>query len=160
MVLPTVTPYVLPGLDESEVREWLTLSFSGGTGGDGAGGDGAGGAPSLRLRFPKLTPEQLGAVMEHLGQARDAYLAELPVLRVAELLDRAVSRWLEPHSAWRRLAEQLLPVVTGYPEPVIRKGLAGYLATFRLENTRRLLEEELRDPRFLDELRPRGAVGG
>jgi hypothetical protein len=50
--------------------------------------------------------------------------------------------------------------VTGYPADVIRKGLAGYLATFRLENTRRLLEEELRDPRFLDEFRPRGPVGG
>lgn len=143
MVLPTITPYVLPGLDESRVAEWQTLRFG-----------------ELELRFPRLTPAQLGAVMERIAAARDAYLAELPVLRVAELLDRVVSRWLEPHSGWRRLAEQLLPVVTGYPEAVIRKGLAGYLATFRLENTRRLLDEELRDPRFLDEFRPRGAVGG
>ena len=143
MPLPSVTPYVLPGLDEGAVAEWRTLRFG-----------------ELELRFPRLTPDQLGAVMERIAAARDDYLAELPVLRVAELLDRAVSRWLEPHSGWRRLAEQLLPIVTGYPEAVIRKGLAGYLATFRLENTRRLLEDELRDPRFLDEFRPRGAVGG
>ena len=143
MALPTVTPYVLPGLDESAVGEWRTLRFG-----------------ELELRFPNLTPAQLETVMARLAAARDAYLVDLPVLRVAELLDRVVSRWLEPHSAWRRLAEELLPVVTGYPEAVIRKGLAGYLATFRLENTRRLLEEELRDPRFLDEFRPRGPVGG
>src|SRR5919198_2495980 len=129
MPLPTVPPYVLPGLDEASVDAWQTLPFG-----------------ELELRFPKLTPARLEAVMERIAAARDAYLAELPVLRVAELLDRAVSRWLEPHSAWRRLAEQLLPVVTGYPEAVIRKGLAGYLATFRLENTRRLLEEELGEP--------------
>ena len=146
MMLPTVTPWVLPGLDPGEVSAWQTARF-------GEHGE-------LELRFPVLSPDQLAGVIERIATARDAYLAELPVLRVAELLDRAVSRWLEPHSAWRRLAERLLPVVTGYPEPVIRKGLAGYLATFRLENTRRLLEEELRDPRFLDEFRPRGAVGG
>lgn len=143
MALPNVTPYVLPGLDEAAVAEWRTLRFD-----------------DLELRFPALTPAQLEAVIERVAASRDAYLAELPVLRVAELLDRAVSRWLEPHSAWRRLTEQLLPVVTGYPAAVVRKGLAGYLATFRLENTRRLLEDELRDPRFLDEFRPRGAVGG
>jgi len=143
MTLPTCTPYVLPGLDTSEITEWHTLSFG-----------------ELELRFPKLTAAQLSSVMDGVTAARDDYLAELPVLRVAELVDRAISRWLEPHSAWRRLAEQLLPTITGYPEPVIRKGLAGYLATFRLENVRRLLEEEFRDPRFLDEFRPRGAVGG
>jgi hypothetical protein len=144
VALPTVDPYVLPGLDEAAVAEWQALRFRGG----------------LELRFPKLTPAQLEAVMERVAACRDAYLAELPVLRVAELLDRAVSRWLEPHSHWRRLAEELLPAVTGYPEAVVCKGLAGYLATFRLENTRRLLEDELRDPRFLDEFRPRGAAGG
>ena len=143
MPFPTVRPYVLPGLDQSAVAEWQSLRFG-----------------ELELRFPKLSPDQLAGVMERVAAARDEYLAELPVLRVAELLDRAVGRWLEPHSAWRRLAEQLLPAVTGYPEVVIRKGLAGYLATFRLENTRRLLEEEFGDPRFLDEFRPRGAVGG
>src|SRR5688572_10319646 len=128
MALQTIVPYVLPGLDQSQVAEWLTLRFG-----------------ELELRFPRLTPAQLGAVIDRITTARDAYLADLPVLRVAELLDRVVSRWLEPHSSWRRLAEQLLPTVTGYPEAVIRKGLAGYLATFRLENTRRLLDEELRD---------------
>ncbi len=170
MTLPQVTPWVLPGLEPADVSDWRTLEF----GVEAAPrayavttpGEGREGAKSrhgdlpVRLRFPVLTPEQLGGVMERIAAARDGYLAELPVLRIAELLDRAVSRWLEPHSAWRQLAEQWLPLVTGYPGPVIRKGLAGYLATFRLENTRRLLEEELRDPRFLDELRPRGVVGG
>jgi hypothetical protein len=143
-VLPSVQPYVLPGLDESTVSTWLTLHFDG----------------DLELRFPRLEPDQLAAVLDRIAAARDDYLAHLPVRRVAELLDRVVTRWLEPHSHWRHLAEQLLPVVTGYPEPVIRKGLSGYLATFRLENTLRLLEEELRDPAYLDGFRPRGAVGG
>jgi hypothetical protein len=142
--LPTITPYVLPGLDESSVLDWQSLRF----------GD------DLELRYPKLTPDQLGAICDRLAANRDDYLADLPVLRIAELLDRTISRWLEPHSAWRHLADRLLPVVTGYPPAVIRKGLAGYLATFRLENTRRLLEEEFRDPRLLDEFRPRGAAGG
>src|SRR6266487_3779302 len=113
MPFPTVTPYVLPGLEKADVSEWQTLRFG-----------------ELELRFPRLTPEQLAAVMERVAAARDDYLAELPVMRVAELLDRAISRWLDPHSGWRRLAESAsggLPAVTGYPEVIVRKGLAGYL---------------------------------
>ncbi len=143
MPLPTVTPYVLPGLDPCAVADWQALRFG-----------------ELELRFPRLTPDQLTSVMERIAAARDAYLAELPALRVAELLDRVVGRWLEPHSSWLHLAEMLLPTITGYPADVVRKGLAGYLATFRLENTRRLLEAEFGDPRVLDGFRPRGAVGG
>src|SRR5581483_6166949 len=74
--------------------------------------------------------------------------------------DRAVSRWLDPYSRWRRLAERVLPAITGYSEPMIRKGLPGYLATFRQENLWRLLESELGDPEYLDEFRPRGRLGG
>jgi hypothetical protein len=136
----------LPGLDPADVSEWRTLSF--------------GDEPQVELRLPLLGPDQLAATMERVATARDAYLAELPIAEVVSRIDRAISRWLDPFSRWRRLAERALPAITGYSEPMVRKGLPGYLATFRQENLWRLLEAELGDPRYLDEFRPRGRLGG
>ena len=138
--------YWLPGLRDEEVGEWRTLEF-------GARGE-------VALRVPVLTAGGLAAVMERAAAARDAYLAEAPVAHVAASIDRAVSRWLDPYSRWRRLAERALPAITGYSAPMVRKGLPGYLATFRLENLWRMLESELGDPRYLDGFQPRGRLGG
>jgi hypothetical protein len=109
---------------------------------------------------PVLTVAGLAAVMARVAAARDAYLAEAPIDRVAASIDRAVSRWLDPFSRWRRLAEQALPAITGYSAPMVRKGLPGYLATFRRENLWRMLASELGDPRYLDGFQPRGRLGG
>src|SRR3954469_169325 len=136
----------LPGLDAADVGSWRTRRF---------GVDDA-----IELRAPVLAPGQLGEIMERTAAARDAYLATLPIDRVVASVDRAVSRWLDPYSRWRRMAERALPAITGYSEPMVRKGLPGYLATFRAENLWRLLELELGDPRYLDEFRPRGRLGG
>src|SRR4051812_44684828 len=136
----------LPGLDVADVDSWRTRRF---------GVDGG-----IELRAPVLTPEQLRGIMERTATARDAYLASLPIERIVASVDRAVSRWLDPYSRWRRMAERALPAITGYSEPMVRKGLPGYLATFRAENLWRLLELELGDPRYLDEFRPRGRLGG
>jgi hypothetical protein len=128
------------------VAEWQTLCF--------------GPQEELALRVPVLTPAGLAAVMARVAAARDAYLAELPVARVATAIDRAISRWLDPFSRWRRLAEQALPAITGYSAPMVRKGLPGYLATFRRENLWRMLEAELGNPVYLDGFQPRGRLGG
>src|SRR5262245_24512531 len=110
----------LPGLVASEVDSWRTRRF---------GADGA-----IEVRAPVLTPEQLGEIMERTAAARDGYLATLPIERIVESVDRAISRWLDPFSRWRRITERALPAITGYSEPMVRKGLPGYLATFRAEN--------------------------
>ncbi len=137
--------YHLPGWSGNERVDYWTLRF---------------GAGAVELRYPRLTPLHLAAVIDRLKDARAMYLSRLPVARVVELVDRAISRWLDPFSPYRRQAERLLPLVTGYAEPAIRKGLTGYLASFRAENLSRLLAEEFPDPRVLDEFRPRPRHGG
>ncbi len=142
----------LPGVPATDTGDWRTLAFSGGRSAEDAtlldGG-------SVLLRVPELSPEALTAVLQRVARARDQYLAELPVYRIVELLDRVASRWLDPASPYRREAEHLLPVITGYSEPAVRKSLIGMLASWRAENLRRLLEEELSDPEMLDGFRPR-----
>ena len=133
----------LPGLCESDIVEWQTLHF-----------------PGLDVELPRLRPEGLRGQLERIQNTRDDYLAGLPVRRIVTLLDRVASRWLEPASPYRHEAESLLPLVTGYSEPAIRKGLASFLSLLREENLLRLLEDELPQPAVLDGFIPRGPSGG
>lgn len=111
-------------------------------------------------RAPRLGPEDLAVVGRYVRAERDAYLRHLTVDEIAHRVAAAVNRWLDPFSPYLHLAEQLMPAFTGYPPEAVRKGLAGYLASFRLENLRRLLRDELGDPEILDGFRPRLAAPG
>jgi acyl-CoA reductase LuxC len=133
----------LPGLREHEIDEWRTLSF-----------------PGTDIVVPCLGTDGLRAQADRLKKAQADYLASLSVARIVALLDRVATRWLEPGSPYRREAERLLPLVTGYAEPAIRKGLASWLATLREQNVLRLLHSELSDPSVLDGFAPRGEAGG
>ncbi|HEY8692422.1 MAG TPA: acyl-CoA reductase, partial [Chloroflexota bacterium] len=132
-----------PGLRDADVERQETLRFE-----------------SLEVRVQRLTPAGLDALIDRLLDAREAYLAQLPVERIITLLDRVASRWLDPASAYRREAEELLPAITGYAEPAVRKGLASFLSLPRRENLERLVEQELPDPSVLDGFQPHGRGGG
>ncbi|MBV9168510.1 MAG: acyl-CoA reductase [Chloroflexi bacterium] len=133
----------LPGLTSTDADGVHTLTF-----------------PGLELRTARLSAPGLEAQMERVALARDRYLRDLPVQRIVRLLDRVASRWLDPASPYRLEAECLLPSVTGYAEPAIRKGLTSYLAMLREENLLRLLDAELPQPAALDGFVSRGRGGG
>src|SRR5438477_1085300 len=107
----------LPGLRTADISSLSTQDF-----------------PDIQIQTHRLTPAGLAAQMERIAAARDDYLAGLPVRRIVQVLDRVASRWLDPASPYRREAEALLPAITGYAEPAIRKGISSYLATLRAEN--------------------------
>ena len=133
----------LPGARDEDIASWQTLSF-----------------PGLDVQVARLTPKGLEAEAARLKAAQADYLAGLTINQIVTLLDRVASRWLDPASPYRREAEGLLPIVTGYAEPAIRKGLAAYLSTLREENVLRLLDAELSEPAVLDRFVSRGRGGG
>jgi len=130
----------IPGLRESDIERQQTLFEN--------------------FEIPRLTNAGIDALVDRLIAAREAYLAEVPVDRIVSLLDRVASRWLDPASPYRREAEELLPAITSYSEPAVRKGLASFLNLLRRENLERLIEQELPDPRVLDGFQPHGRGGG
>lgn len=111
-------------------------------------------------RAPRLSDEELAALATRLRAARRAYLSKLSIDDIVERIGAAINRWLDPFSAELYRASELIPQFTGYPEPAVRKGLAGFLGSFRAENLRRLLIDELGDPEVLDGFRPRRAGPG
>jgi hypothetical protein len=133
----------LPGFEPTAETTWWELA-----------GDG------IQARAPRLDGPALDDLIGRLRTARDAYLRRLTVDDVVERVGVAINRWLDPFSPYLHQACRLIPSFTGYPEEAVRKGLAAYLASFRAENLRRLLRDELGDPEVLDGFRPRRAGPG
>ncbi len=140
-----ITAGWLPGLPDAQVGRWATLRF--------------GTKEDLLLRVPALTVPELTTVLDAITAARDAYLADLPVLEIVGRLDKAVGLWLDPAFPPRRLAEDLLPVITGYSPPMIRAGLSTLLGGLRREALIECLAAEFGDPACLDAFRPLRGTG-
>lgn len=132
-------PYHLPGLESAAISNWTTLKYPSG----------------IVVRFPDLTGEQLQIVMEHIRQRTRSYLRQRTVHQIVDSIDAAVHLWLDRSYLQRREAERILPLITGYDPDMVRLGLTQYLKRFRRPELLRLLDDELGNPLFLDEFRPR-----
>jgi hypothetical protein len=130
----------LPGLAEEDVT-WQTLSF----------GEGA---QRVSVRVPALQPAQLSALAQHVKEASARQLKRLPVSRIVQIIDAAVTRLLDPRDPYRQEAERLLPTVTGYDAEMVRLGLTGFLQTFRAPQLQRFIAEDFTNPKVLDEFQP------
>ncbi len=135
----------LPGLSAGEVQ-WQTLHF-------GAG------QSRLAIEVPVLSPPQMKALAQRVRQAGRTQLKTLGVSQIIEVVDRAVARLLDPADPYRREAEQLLPIITGYDVEMVRLGLTSFLKTFRAPQLHRFVAEDFANPKVLDEFQP-AAKGG
>jgi hypothetical protein len=135
----------IPGLTADEV-EWQSLPF-------GRGGE------TLEVEVPVLTDAQMAALTSRVRDASRRHLKPLPVARIVEIIDRAIARLLDRSDPYRKKAEALLPIVTGYDAEMVRLGLTGYLKTFRKAELNRFLAEDFSNPGILDGFQPM-AKGG
>lgn len=132
----TFTAGHLPGLSEAEVG-WTGLPFG-----------------ALTVRVPVLQPAQAQALARRVRAAAAQVLRPLPVSQVITLVDAAVTRLLDPADPFRREAERLLPVVSGYDAEMVRLGLNGFLQRFRAPQLHRFVAEDFANPKVLDEFQP------
>jgi len=130
----------LPGLAADAV-EWRTLTFRRAN-------------EALDVAVPVLSDAQMTAMVERVRQARRRYLQSLTVSQIAAIIDRAIARLLDRADPWRRKAEALLPLVTGYDAEMVRLGLTGYLKTFRQKELQKFLAEDFANPQILDDFQP------
>jgi hypothetical protein len=138
----SIPAFFLPGLDEADFADFTKLEFGQGQN-------------KVKMRSPVLTPSLLTRIIAQLKEAREEYLAKLPVYEIIETIDKAVALWRDPDYPPRRKAEALLPIITGYSSEMITQTLNEIALMLRGEDLRLLLEEELGDPLFLDRFRPR-----
>lgn len=113
---------------------------------------------SLSLLVPKLTSEELKQVILHLKHQQRKLQAR-KTNDIIDILDQAIQLWLDPNYHYRKLAEELLPIVTGYDSEMIRVFLYSYLRSFRKEKLQRMVEVDFPNPLVLDDFRPRSSGG-
>ena len=130
----------LPGLTDDEV-DWQILRF-GGTDGP------------LEVAVPVLTDTQMQTMAERVRVASRDHLKTLTISQIIDIIDRAVARLLDRKDPYRRKAEEILPIVTGYDAEMIRLGLTGYLKIFRKPELQKFTAEDFANQLILDDFQP------
>ena len=135
----------LPGLAAADVQ-WQTLPFEQ----DGQRVD---------VAVPVLTALQMQALAERVKRASVQHLKTMTVSEIIAVIDRAIARLLNPNDPYRRQADALLPIVSGYDAEMVRLGLTGFFKTFRAPQLHRFVAEDFANPKVLDGFQP-AAKGG
>lgn len=111
------------------------------------------------VKYPELTAEHIEEIGASLQANRKDYLAQLTTNEVVDKIDQAIQLWLNPNYRLRRIADALIPAVTGYDQDMVRLELKRYMRTFRKKELLRFLDEEFDQPAILDDFRPRKSGG-
>ena len=111
------------------------------------------------LRFPRLDADAVHALAASVRRHRAEKLARYSTDGIVDVIARAVELWTDPESPERRLAERLMPAVTGYDASMVRIELKRYMRMFRRRELLRFVDDELNCPQMLDEYRPNRSGG-
>lgn len=113
----------------------------------------------LEVQVPSLTVQQLKTVVNTVRSNRESYLKNRSLSDVIEAMDRAVHLFLDPNSEFRKKANHLLPIVTGYDARMVSLGLTSYLKTFRRPQLLKFVQQDFPNPLLLDEFFPQSKGG-
>ncbi|MDQ1002559.1 hypothetical protein QFZ28_002959 [Neobacillus niacini] len=113
----------------------------------------------LEVEAPLLTMEQMQLVTEKIKTASAEVLKNMSITEIISIIDTAIEVLLDRNSTYRKKAEKLLPIVTGYDEEMIRLGLTAFLKKFRKHELQRFVVEDLGNPLLLDDFQPRVKKG-
>ncbi len=138
--VPRIEAGYLPGLEASEVA-WHTLHFGNGDTG-------------LDVAVPMLSAEQMDVLATRVQQAAARVLRTMTVSDIIDVIDRAIARLLDHDDPYRRQADTLLPIVSGYDAEMVRLGLGAYFKTFRAPQLHRFVAEDFANPKVLDAFQP------
>ena len=130
----------LPGLN-NEIIDWHTLAFERDN-------------QVLKLAVPVLNETQLQELISTVQKASRTVLKALTVHEITGIIDAAITRLLNRNDPYRKKAETLLPVITGYDDEMIKLGLTDYLKTFRQTDLQKFLAEDFTNPTILDQFQP------
>lgn len=108
----------------------------------------------LEVEIPLLTNEQMNLIIDKVKKSSAEVLKGFKVSEILDIVDRVIEKLLDRNSAFRKKAEELLPIVTGYDREMIGLGLTSYLKNFRKPQLQRFLAEDFPNPLVLDEFQP------
>lgn len=110
---------------------------------------------TLEIEAPILSKHQMDKLAEKVKISSAEILKSMTISEILSIIDQTVEVLLDRTSIYRMRAEQMLPIVTGYDEEMIRLGLTSFLKTFRKPSLQRFVVEDLGNPLMLDDFQPR-----
>jgi len=124
MVYPA---YALPGIQENAL-EFRNVEFKNKYG-------------KVILKIPKMEKKLAKNVVNKLDIARN-YLTQKPVYEISNVVSETTKLWLDPNFQYRKMAEKLLPIVTGFSPQMVHTFLDGTMSNMSKElHQIRLLEK-------------------
>jgi len=143
--LDAIEAYYLPGI--SEQVEYTELKFESRD-------------KKVELKVPKLTSKIIKEVATSIKSARNNYLAKKSTDEIVDIIDQVTSNWKNNNYDLKKEALENLPTITKYSRPMVELAIDGIVGMFDKENTKKMLEAELEDPKYLDEFRPKKGFRG
>lgn len=110
---------------------------------------------TIEVEAPLLTEQQMQLIAEKVKKASSEVLKKMTISEIILIINATVEVLLDRNSTYRKKAERLLPIVTGYDEEMIRLGLTSFLKKFRKHELQRFVVEDLGNPLLLDDFQPR-----
>src|SRR5262245_17659689 len=93
----------------------------------------------------------LAEACQTLKRNRTQFLAHRTTQAMVEVLSQLAKSWLEVENPFRKLALEHGPAATGYSRQTLASGLDGFFKQLTPANFQALLEQELGQPKVLDE---------
>jgi len=106
---------------------------------------------TVKLKFPRATPDLVEALSAHLKKNREKHLARMPIQRIVSVLDEASRRWMDKDYPYRKLALQTIPVITGFSSETIEASIDVEMESSLEQDIWQALRSEIKNPLYLDE---------
>jgi hypothetical protein len=107
-----------------------------------------------------LSAAMISESCQTLKRNRAKFLSARTTDDIVNVLCEVAAAWRSPEDKFRKLALKSGPAETGFSRPVLEKGLDGFFKGFTQANFQSLLEQELGEPRRLDQFAPAGTTDG
>jgi Acyl-CoA reductase (LuxC) len=108
----------------------------------------------VEIRFPVMTATSVSDLVNQLLAAQERHLGKLSTETLINIVDAAVANWMNPEDRFRKMAEEMLPHITGFSPPMIRLGLTRILEGYRKDALMTILAEEMGSIDRLDGFHP------
>ena len=106
---------------------------------------------TLHLKTPLISKSFVETLTGHLKKNREAYLANLPIERIINVLDEASRKWLAKDYPLRNLALKTIPAVTRFSREVVETSIDVEMESSLRDDIWRALCSEIKNPLFLDD---------
>jgi hypothetical protein len=106
---------------------------------------------TIHLRIPLINRSFVETLTNQLKENREAYLANLPIERIIDILDEASRKWLDRDYPLRNLALKTIPIITRFSREVVEASIDAEMESSLREDIWRALCSEIKNPLFLDD---------